>query len=510
MSSLFGILPLLVVSLGVLLLMLAEAFGRAPATAGKTLDTFDAGSGRQSELGVVAAVVLFAGAIAAVAVGLAGPERLGVEGLLPYLVVDRFSIFASFVICLLAGLVCLLASGYLGEHGIDRSEFFPLLGWSTVGALGLVAAGDLLSLFVSLETLSLGVYCLIGLRRTGRALEAALKYFLLGSFASALLLFGSALLYGATGHTDLAGIGTAVGAVAAGAKGSALLVSGMVLVLAGFSFKVAVVPFHGWTPDAYEGAATPATAYMASVVKMAAFAALMRVLFVAFADERLSSWGAGWPPIFALFAVLSMTGANLVAGRQRSVKRMLAYSSIAHAGYAMVGVVSAIRAPDAQSSVMFYLFAYALSTAGAFGALILCGSAGKEATTLEDLAGLGRRHPAVALPFALFLLSLAGIPPTAGFFGKLYIFKTAIEGDLTWLVLLGLVNSVIGAYYYLRVIVAMYMREPEPDAPVAVPMRAPAVGVALAILALGVLWLGLFPGAALSALSQATLGVSAH
>jgi NADH-quinone oxidoreductase subunit N len=312
-------------------------------------------------------------------------------------------------------------------------------------------------------------------------------------------LFGAGLLYGATGHTDLVGIGQAIRGI--GSSGNVVsapyVLVAMVMSIVGLAFKVAAVPFHMWTPDAYEGAPTPTTTFMAVAVKAAAFAVLMRVLVVGFGDERLLSWGAGWPPIIAALAILSMTVGNLIAGRQDSVKRMLAYSSIAHAGYALVGVAAILGSEQAEPSVSFYLLTYTVSTAGAFGALILCGSRGREAVTYEDLAGVGRRHPAAALAFSVFLLSLAGVPPLAGFFGKLYVFTAAIDAGLYWLTVLGLLNSVIAAYYYLRVMVYMYMREPAVGAPVAIPMRSALVNAAILIAAVGVVLLGTFPGRAL-------------
>ena len=503
MDIVFGLSPILATGFGALLLMLAEAFGK-PAEEGLAADgaLIDAGAGRSAELGLGAAIVLMAGAVLSVAVWMVGPDQLeGIDVVAPYLVVDRFSLFFSFVLCLGGSLAALLASGYLPEHRLDRAEFFPLMLFSTVGAIVLAAAGDLLSLFIGLETMSLGVYCLIGLRRgSARATEAAMKYFLLGSFAAALMLFGAALLYGATGHTDLVGIGEAVKSIGADDSrvSAAPVLIALVLTLAGLGFKVAAVPFHMWTPDAYEGAPTPATTYMAAVVKTAAFAILLRVLLVGFGEERLMSWGTGWPPAIAALALLTMTVGNVVAGRQESVKRMLAYSSIAHAGYALVGIAATMRSPEmAQASVLFYLLTYTVSTAGAFGALIYCGSRGAEAVSYEDLAGIGRRHPGVALAFSLFLLSLAGFPPTAGFFGKLYIFSAAIDAELYALVVIGLVNSLIGAYYYVRVMVYMYMREPVPGAPIATPMKSGYVTSALVIAALLVLALGVLPSASL-------------
>jgi NADH-quinone oxidoreductase subunit N len=497
----------LVVGVGALLLMLAEAFGRPLAAEAGTGAVLDAGAGRSAELALGSAVALFAGALVSLGLWWVGPEKLeGAADLAPYLVMDRFSLFFCFTLCLGGGLAALFAGAYLPEHGIDRSEFFPLLLFSTVGAMALAAAGDLLSLFVALETMSLGVYCMIGLRRgSTRASEAALKYFLLGSFAAALMLFGGALLYGATGHTDLVGMGRVIATITYHAGGTAgpLALSGIVLVLVGLAFKVSAVPFHMWTPDAYEGAPTPATAYMAVAVKSAAFAVLLRVLVAAFGDAKVSAWGIGWQTPLWLIALLSMVGANLVAGRQESVKRMLAYSSIAHAGYALVGVVAVSGHPEASASVLYYLLAYTVSTAGAFGSLILCGSRGAEAVSYSDLAGVGKRHPAAALAFSLFLLSLAGAPPTAGFFGKLYVFKAAVDSGLYWITVIGLVTSVIGAYYYLRVLVFMYMREPEPGAPIATPMRSGYVAVALVIAALLVLLLGVLPGTSLDVAASA-------
>jgi NADH-quinone oxidoreductase subunit N len=502
-SLLFALSPLLAVGVGALLLMLAEAVGKPATPEGFNAAgvVTDAGSGRASELSLGCAVILIAGAILSVAVWMVGPENLaGIKAVEPYFIVDRFSLFYSFVLCLGGALAALLAGGYLPEHRIDRSELFPLLLLSTVGAISLASAGDLLSLFVGLETMSLGVYSMIALRRGSlKASEAALKYFLLGSFAAALQLFGAALLYGATGHTDLVSIGRMVATIGQPSSdvSAPMVLVALVLTIVGLAFKVGAVPFHMWTPDAYEGAPTPTTTYMAVALKSAAFAILLRVLMVAFGDQRLLSWGSGWPPVLGLISVLSMTVGNFVAGRQESVKRMLAYSSISHAGYALVGVVALMGSPQAQSAVSFYLLTYTLSTAGAFGSLILCGSRGREAVSYEDLAGVGKRHPAAALAFSLFLLSLAGIPPTAGFFGKLYVFTAAVDSGLYVLTVIGLLNSVVAAYYYLRVMVYMYFREPAPEAVLAVPMRSGLVYTALVLAALGVVLVGILPGSAL-------------
>jgi NADH-quinone oxidoreductase subunit N len=510
LSVLFAVSPILAVAIGGLLLMLAEAFGKPMAAVGPGgVVSTDAGAGRSDELALGTSVVLFAGALISVALWKVGPETIdGVAALAPYLIIDRFTIFFCFVLCLGGGLASLLAGGYLPEHNLDRGEFFPLLVFSTVGAMALAASGDFLSFFVALETMSLGVYCMIGLRRGNvRASEASLKYFLLGSFAAALTLFGGALLYGATGHTDFQGIGEGIASIgkASSVVSAPLVLVALGLVVAGLAFKISAVPFHMWTPDAYEGAPTPTTTFMAVAVKSAAFAVLLRILLVGFGDPRLMSWGTGWPPVLAWLAVLSMTVANVIAGRQESVKRMLAYSSIAHAGYALVGVVAAMKSPQGSSSVLFYMLTYTVSTVGAFGALILCGRRGAEAVSYEDLAGLGKRHPAAALAFSFFLLSLAGVPPTAGFFGKLYVFSAAVDSGLNVLLVVGLLNSVIGAYYYLRVMVYMYMREPEPGAPIATPMRSGFVVAALLLAAVLVLALGILPGTSLDIAAAAGL-----
>jgi NADH-quinone oxidoreductase subunit N len=487
--------------------MVAEAFSRR-----RVDEMDDRAAGPSSELSIGTTITLLAGAVAAAAVSFVGPENLeGVGDVAPWLLVDKFTLFFSFTLCLGGALAALLAGGYLPEHRIDRGEFYPLIIFSTVGAMTLAAAGDMLSLFLGLETMSLGVYALVGFRRASlRSTEAAVKYFMLGSFAAALLLYGGALLYGATGHTDLVGIRQSLAGAATAAPGKgpsmALVLMAAALIIAGLAFKVSAVPFHMWTPDAYEGAPTPSTTFMAVAVKSAAFAMMLRVLIGGFGEGGLESWASGWPPVIAVLAVLTMTVANLIAGQQESVKRMLAYSSIAHAGYVLVGVVATMRAGgDAQGSVMFYLLTYTVSTVGAFGALILCGSRGAEAVSYEDLAGVGKRHPAAGFAFALFLLSLAGVPPTAGFFGKLYIVKASMGAGLYPLAVILLVNSVLSAYYYLRVLVYMYMREPAPGAPIAKPMRSGYVATALVVAGVLVVLLGLWPTTSLQIAVEAAL-----
>jgi NADH-quinone oxidoreductase subunit N len=487
MALAFILSPLLVIAAGALMLMLAEAYGPK--------------QNRAAGLALGATIVFAAGLAFSVGVWLYGVEDIpDKDSVAPWLIIDRFSIFFDGLLCIGGMLASLLAGGYLREHGMERGEFYSLLLFSTVGAMMVAAAGDALIVFLGLETMSIGAYALTAFRRTSpRSAEGALKYFLLGSFAAALLLYGFALLYGATGHTDLAGIGAEIRSTMTGTgPHPTLVLVALVLVLAGLVFKVSAVPFHMWAPDAYEGAPTPATTYMAAVVKSGAFAMLLRVMLTCFTEKGLMSWAAGWPPVLAWIAVLTMTVANLVAGQQESVKRMLAYSSVAHAGYLLVGVVATMHSmPEASASVMFYLLTYTVSTAGAFGALILCGRRGAEAVSYEDLAGIGRRHPAAALAFSLFLVSLAGIPPTAGFFGKWFVFRAAMDSGFYLLTVVAFINSVIGAYYYLRVLVFMYMREPAAGAPIATPMRSGYVAAALLLSAVLVLVLGIIPNRSL-------------
>jgi len=523
LDLLLTISPVLVVIVGGAMLMLSEAFSKlgrpvvaAATTTGATVAIEDDGphakhEGDKNDLAIGAAVTLFAGAVFAAAIWMYGPEKLqSVKLLAPYFVLDRFTLFFCFTLSIGGGLAALLAGGYLPEHKLDYGEFYPLLIFSVVGAMILSGASDLVSLFLGLETMSLGVYCMTGFRRKSpRSTEASVKYFLLGSFAAALLVYGGALLYGATGHTDLVGIRDGIVKLSAAAPNGklGLVIAGMVLMIVGLAFKVSAVPFHMWTPDVYEGAPTPATGFMAVVVKSAAFAILLRVLLVGFGEPGAMSWGSGWPPVIAGLAVITMTVANFTAGRQESVKRMLAYSSIAHAGYVLVGVAATVRSSaEAQASVLFYLLAYTFSTVGAFGALVMMGSRGKEAVSYEDLAGVGRRHPHAAAFFSLFLVSLTGIPPTAGFFGKLYVIKAALGADLYVLVLLLVLNSVLAAYYYLRVMVYMYFREPAAGAPVAVPMKSGHVVTSVVLASIFVIVIGLLPGTSLNFAMKAILG----
>ncbi|MGI5338701.1 NADH-quinone oxidoreductase subunit NuoN [Streptomyces sp. CA-181903] len=379
------------------------------------------------------------------------------------------------------------------KAGWTTSEVFPLLLFAVAGMLVFPAADDLLTLFVALEVFSLPLYVLCALARRKRLLsqEAAVKYFLLGAFSSAILLFGVALLYGYAGTVTYAGIADVVNgtvrtvspALASSTGNDALLLIGGAMVLMGLLFKVGAAPFHMWTPDVYQGAPTPVTGFMAAATKVAAFGALLRLLYVVLPGLR---WD--WRPVMWGVAILTMLVGAIVAVTQTDVKRLLAYSSIAHAGFILAGVIAI--SPDGVSSVLFYLAAYSFVTLGAFAVVTLVRDAGGEATQLSKWAGLGRRSPLVAAVFAVFLLAFAGIPLTSGFAGKFAVFKAAAESGGTPLVIVGVVSSAIAAFFYIRVIVLMFFNEPRADGPtVAVPsaLTTVAIGVGVVVtLVLGV------------------------
>jgi len=404
-------------------------------------------------------------------------------------VADEFSAFVTVIVCAGLALSALVGTGWLEARQAERGEFYALATFAAAGMCLLGMASDLLVAFVSIEVMSLATYSLSAyLRRGKRPSEAAFKYLVLGAFSSALLLYGSALLYGATGSTLFGQ------AVHPGHE--PIFLAGVGLVTGGLAFKVAAVPFHVWTPDVYEGAPTPVTAFMAAGVKTAAFAVFARLFVMldgtwdrALATPVLGALGA--------LAILTMLFGNLLALPQRSVKRMLAYSSIAHAGYLLVGVSAATVAgarDRALAGMLFYLASYAATAIGAFavvGVLERRSSAHEDSMDAWDIsrfAGLARRRPALAFAMAVFLLSLAGIPPTAGFVGKLFIFQAAVGGQLYTLALVGVLTSALGAYYYLRVVVYMYMRPAEGEHDV---LSAPATAVALAAAVAVVVLLGL-------------------
>ncbi|MGW7249548.1 NADH-quinone oxidoreductase subunit NuoN [Streptomyces decoyicus] len=381
------------------------------------------------------------------------------------------------------------------KAGFTTTEVFPIVLFAVGGMLVFPAANDLLTLFIALEVFSLPLYILCALARRQRLLsqEAAVKYFLLGAFSSAFLLFGVALLYGYAGTVTYAGIAEVISDGAkqidpalAGTMGNdALLLIGAALVLMGLLFKVGAVPFHMWTPDVYQGAPTPVTGFMAAATKVAAFGALLRLLYVVLPGLR---WD--WQPVMWGVAIITMLGGAIVAITQTDIKRLLAYSSIAHAGFILAGVIATSK--DGISSVLFYLGAYSFVTLGAFAVVTLVRDAGGEATALSKWAGLGRRSPLVAAVFAVFLLAFAGIPLTSGFAGKFAVFKAAAQSGAGWLVVVGVLSSAIAAFFYIRVIVLMFFNEPKADGPtVAVP--SPLTTTAIAVGVAATLVLGLAP-----------------
>ena len=394
---------------------------------------------------------------------------------------DGYALFFDLLICYAAALVVMLSMDYLGRTGSESGEYYALVLFSTAGMMLMASAGDLIVVFLSLELMSLSLYVLAGLFKTRLTSgEASMKYFLLGAFATSFFLYGIALIYGATGSTNL----DRIAASAAAKDGEPLVLIGLGLLLVGFGFKISSVPFHMWVPDVYEGAPTTITALIATGSKAAAFAALIRVLVVA-----LRGIQPDWSALLWGVAALTMTLGNVVAIAQSNLKRMLAYSSIAHVGYMLMGLVAG-GAPGA-GSVLFYLLAYTFTTVGAFGVIALCARAGEEAVEVGDYAGLARRHPVLAATLALFLLSLIGIPPLAGFVAKFYLFGSAVRAGYIWLTVIAVLNSAVAAYYYLRVIVFMYMREPEGEALAVTPSFAG--GLALGVALVGIVLLGVIP-----------------
>jgi NADH-quinone oxidoreductase subunit N len=395
------------------------------------------------------------------------------------LYLDKFGLFFAALAAAAGGLALLQVPAYMQFQRMDRGEFYMLVLFSVSGAIFMANSADLLSIFIALELMSIPVYCLAGyMRRDGRGAESAMKYFVLGAFSAGLMLYGMALIYGVTGTTNLEFIGANLSRIiASGAvdMGFGVIVLGVMLILSGFAFKVAAVPFHIWTPDVYTGSPSPGVGFMSTVVKAGAFAAMLRVLFIAFEDPMLRGgfFGLGWVDVLFFLSAASMVLGNTVAIMQDNIKRMLAYSSIAHAGYILLGIAAAGARPEfflLNDAVLFYLVTYTFGTVGAFGVLSYLGRKGTTVETYEDVSGLGLKYPFAGLMMGVFMFSSAGIPPTAGFVGKLYVFRAAVDvgvqtGEFAFIGLsvLAVITSVAGAYYYLRVLVCMYMREPVRD-----------------------------------------------
>ncbi len=404
------------------------------------------------------------------------------------LAIDGLTVFFAVLVCTLAAVAVFMAIDYLPQTDVRGGEYYPMVMFAVVGALVMVSATDLIVMFLGLETMSMAVYVLAGIwKRDPRSNEAALKYFLMGAFASGFMLYGIALLYAHAGST-------VIGKVAASFAGgpAPLAVIGAGLLLVGFGFKVAAVPFHLWTPDVYEGAPTSVTAFMATVVKAGAFSAVVRVVVLGLAPHLSLLSGILW-----VAAVATMSIGNFVALRQTSLKRLLAYSAIAHTGYLLVGLTPGTR--EGAAAVLYYLAAYGAMNLGAFGVMMLVARRENGAERIRDYAGLSERSPVLALTMTVFLLSLTGIPPLAGFVGKLYLFTAALDAGYVVLVVIAVLNSVVSAAYYLGVVRTMYFEDGE----AATAQPRPYLGVATAAALLATVWLGLAPSGVIEAATTA-------
>src|SRR5688572_24258848 len=429
---------------------------------------------------------------------------------------DNLRLGFSFVFLLVSAMTVLISTVWVERENVPVGEYHALLMFATFGMMLMASGNDLVVIFLGLETLSIATYVMCGLRRGDlKSNESAMKYFILGSFASAFLLYGMALVYGATGSTNITEIASRV----ANANFPALLLVGGAMMVIGFGFKVATVPFHIWTPDVYEGAPAPITGFMAGGPKAAAFASFVRVFVLGFplvAGVQASGYlHDAWMTALTIMAILSMTVGNVVAIMQNNVKRMLAYSSIAHAGYAMVGFVGAGAAKssgdrdEAIASVAFYMLTYAITNLGAFAIVALVGQKNDRRTDFEDYNGIGFRSPGLAFTLSLFMLSLLGLPLTAGFMGKVLVFRPALEAGntmLTILVVAAVVNTAVSAYYYLRLIVVMFFRERASDWNE--PKMPAGLAAALLITVLGMLYLGVFGSDVIDKFSQPVRTVS--
>ncbi len=371
---------------------------------------------------------------------------------------DGFAVFFKILLLAVAALAMLLSEKHLARNGRLLGDYYALVLLATVGMMVMASAIDLATFFVGLELMALSSYLLAGFfRHQLRSIEASLKYFLTGSFASAILLFGMALLYGLTGSTNYQQISIAIGS---GSLDGHVIVIAVVLLLGGFAFKVAAAPFHGWAPDVYQGAPTPAAAFLSVGPKIAAFAAIIKFFTIMLGSEQ-----ARWVPLMIVVAIATMLIGATMALLQHDLKRMLAFSSIAHVGYLLLALIAAGQSHSnfGSSAILFYLAAYAAMNMGAFGVLVFLANSARFNDSLDEMAGLARRFPGAAGVMAVLMFSLAGIPPTAGFLAKFYLFASVVDAGYAWLAVIGVLFSVVSAFYYLRVIVYMYMREPEPE-----------------------------------------------
>jgi NADH-quinone oxidoreductase subunit N len=471
------LVPYLILTIAGMLLVLAEAFYR--------------GKDRSALVGLAVAGSLAAG-FASVILYTQTPAGVR-QGLLGgMLVADKLGYVLSALFCFTTAITALMSPAHQREHDWQIGEYYGVMLLSASGMVILAHASNLVTIFLGIETMSLGVYVMTAMRRTSRrGNEAAMKYFLIGAFATGFLVYGMAMLYGAAGTADLVEMRDRLPTTA----NPGLVIAGGFLLVIAFGFKVAAVPFHMWAPDAYEGAPTPVTAFMAAAVKGAAIAAMMRLFGIALGGDVVPFGTLGWASPLVVIAAITITIGNISAVRQDNIKRMLAYSSISHAGVLLTGLCAlGLGALSANQGMVYYLIAYSITTMGAFAVVSYVGSKGRERLLVDDWAGLGSQHPAVALAMTILLLSLGGVPPTGGFFGKFYVFKAAMEvndSQLLWLVIIGVVNSAISIYYYLRIVTAMYFREANQPL---TPTRSGGLLFVIAICPLLILEMGLLPG----------------
>lgn len=408
---------------------------------------------------------------------------------------DGYSLFFKLIFMLNVILTVLISVKYIAIEKVNFGEYYSLILFSTLGMMIMASAGDLIVLYLGLELMALSTYILAGfIRYDIRSNEAAMKYFLLGAFASAFLLYGTAMIYGLTGTTDIKAISTYI--VQNGLSNNPVLTLSMILFAVAFSFKIAAVPFHMWAPDAYEGAPTSITAFMSVGPKAAGFAVLGRVFMIGFGSIRVE-----WAAVLIPIAILTMGVGNIVALSQTNIKRMLAYSSIAHAGYMLLGIISGTG--DGMASVLNYMLIYAFMNMGAFAVIIMLRSEGFKGDNISDFEGLSKTHPLASALMLVFMFSLTGIPPTAGFMAKFYLFMSAINAGYTWLVIIAVIFSAISAYFYLRVVMYMYMKEPKETVQLT---TSPGLGLALAITVIAVIFIGILPSSIVTLARAAIAG----
>lgn len=457
-----AIIPMLCVALAGLVVLLAEAFR---------------GRDEKMPLGGLAIIGLAGAGIASVLLWNSGAESFNA------VTADKFGLFVNLVLVVVGVLTVVFSSQTIERDGLPAGEYYAMILFAIFGMMLMAQATDLLVIFLALETMSIAVYILTGMKREQQqSTEAAFKYFLLGAFASSFFLYGIAFLYGVTGTTNIERLSTAIAAQSM--SGNPLILLGIGLLIVGFAFKIAAVPFHMWSPDAYEGAPTVVTGFMSTGVKAAAVAAFVRVFL-----KGLDPMIADWAPVLWWIAAATMVVGTVVGVAQTSLKRMLAYSSIAHGGYILAGLVAGNDV--GKAAILFYLAAYALTNLGAFGVIALLGSKERANDDLRDYAGLWQSHPGLATLMTFFLLSLGGFPPTAGFIAKWYVFSAAVGAGYYGLAIIGVLSSVVSVFFYLRIVVMMYMtdRDARP-----VPAPVPAIAMAGLILSMiGVLYLGVLP-----------------